>query len=236
MSRKRKQYRHLFFDLDHTLWDFENNSRAVLQTLYHDFGLEKLGIPKTVDFQVSFEHHNNKFWERFRKGQINREELRWKRFWHSLLDFKIRNQTLAYELSESYLQRLPMQSRLMPDARNILEYCREKGYQMHLITNGFQHTQKMKLAQSGITDFFQNIITAQDCGFLKPNPGIFAFAIEAADATRPESLMIGDALEADVLGAQEFGMDQVFFNCRQIDHAENPTYEISSLSGLLNIL
>lgn len=236
MNKQSKQYQHLFFDLDHTLWDFENNSRAVLKALYHDFRLEKLGIPASADFQVSFEQHNDKFWERFRKGQINRETLRWKRLWHTLLDFNIRDQQLAYDLSDIYLQLLPTQSRLVPDALNLLEYCRDKGYKMHLITNGFQQTQKMKLTQSGIADFFQNVVTAQDCGFLKPNREIFAFAINAAAASVTESLMIGDALEADILGAQEFGMDQAFFNCRKIDHSERPTYEIAGLSALKEIL
>lgn len=230
------KYHHLFFDLDHTLWDFEYNSRVVLKILYQSFNLEAKGIPSPLDFQTHFEAHNEKFWERFRKGQINREELRWKRLWHTLLDFKIRDSELAVTMSEVYLEILPQQNRLVPYAKEILDYCQQKDYQMHLITNGFEVTQRMKINNSGIDSYFHQVVTAQNCGFLKPKPEIFAFALNAASATASDSLMIGDALEADVLGAQNIGMDQVFFNCRKIDHSEKPTYEISHLKALESIL
>lgn len=230
------KYRHLFFDLDHTLWDFESNSRVVLEVLYRDFDLFNRGIPSVPDFQSHFEQHNEKFWERFRKGQINREELRWKRLWHSLLDFKIRDRQLALEMSAVYLELLPQQKQLVPYALEILDYCQSKGYQMHLITNGFEAAQRLKIDNAGIGHYFEQIVTAQKCGFLKPKPEIFSFALNAASALPSESLMIGDALEADVLGAQNIGMDQAFFNCRNIDHAEKPTYEFTSLQALKDIL
>lgn len=230
------KYRHLFFDLDHTLWDFETNSRKVLNILFNEFRLNEKSIPDAFTFQMHFERHNEKFWERYRKGQINREELRLKRFWHTLLDFKIKDYDLAETISHTYLNLLLEQSRLMPYTKEILNYCLEKGYHLHLITNGFESVQKTKLKNSGIDGYFQSITTSQNCGYLKPQPEIFEFALKVASAAIPESLMIGDALEADILGAQNIGIDQVFFNSRKIDHAEKPTYEITELKSLKKIL
>ena len=231
-----KQYKHLFFDLDHTLWDFEQNSRTVLAQLFQDFHLQAKGVSKLKSFQDEFEQQNDKFWTRFRRGQVNREELRWKRFWHTLMHFDIRDHVLAMALSESYLQLLPQQSVLMPFAIELLNYCRDKNYQLHLITNGFEQTQRLKLKQSGIDNYFGKMITSQDCGVLKPNAKIFDCAVKTTAAEVSSSLMIGDGLEADVLGAQAFGMDQVFFNARKAEHVERPTYEVSSLQELMDIL
>lgn len=231
-----KQYKHLFFDLDHTLWDFEQNSRIVLAKLFQDFNLQAKGIHKLKNFQDEFELQNDKFWTRFRKGQVSREELRWKRFWHTLMHFDLRDYSLALELSEVYLNWLPQQSALMPFAKELLEYCQKKGYALHLITNGFEQAQWMKLKQSGIEDYFGKMITSQNSGVLKPHAQIFDYAIKATAADISSSLMIGDGLEADVLGAQAFGMDQVFFNVRKTEHLERPTYEVSSLQELMNIL
>lgn len=231
-----KQYQHLFFDLDHTLWDFEKNSRIVLQDLYNIFKLKDKGVPDVLSFQKQFEQQNKKFWLRFRKRQINRDELRVKRFWHTLLFFHIRDYPLSRELSEAYLDSLPFQPGLVANAREVLDYLREKGYGIHLITNGFEDAQRIKLQRSGIDSYFKEIVTSQNCGCLKPDSRIFAYALKAAKADITTSLMIGDSLEADVLGAQEFGMSQVFFNSRKIRHVEKPSFEISELIELRGLL
>lgn len=232
----KKKYRYLFFDLDHTLWDFKSNSRAVLRILYQDFHLGEKGIPDLLSFQTQFEIQNEKFWERFRKGYISREDLRLKRFWHLLLFFKIPDIELAKTLGTAFPELLPQQKILLPYVKEVLEYCYQKGYQMSLITNGFESVQKMKLTNAGIEHYFLHLITSQNCGFLKPNREIFDFAIQVANADLAQSLMVGDAIEADILGAQNIGMDQVFYNPTQKIHAETPTYEISDWKELEEIL
>lgn len=229
-------YKHLFFDLDHTLWDFERNSGATLEQLYSEFKLEERGIAVFEDFRVTYERHNERFWERFRKGHIHRDELRWKRMWHTLLDFKIADNNLAHRLSAVYLERLPQQGKLMPYALEMLDYCVAGNYQLHMITNGFEVTQWEKMRTSGIDHYFNKVITSESSNSMKPMPAIFAYAVEAAGASVTESLMIGDALEADILGAQGYGMDQVYFNPAKIAHQEKPTYEIDCLSRLRDIL
>ena len=229
-------YQHLFFDLDHTLWDFERNSAATLQELYYDFDLQAKGIADFEHFRVTYEAHNEKFWERYRNGFIRREELRWKRMWHTLLDYKIADQALAHEIAARYLDKLPHQGLLVPHAKEILDFCTAANYRLHLITNGFEDGQWQKMRTSGIDHYFEAVITSEKSNSMKPHAAIFEFALQQTGAGLKESLMIGDALEADVLGAQRFGMDQVYFNPGKKAHSERPSYEIDCLSRLKDIL
>lgn len=229
-------YKHLFFDLDHTLWDFESNSAVTLQKLYTEFGLEEKGISDFEIFRSTYEMHNERFWERFRKGFIHRDELRWKRMWHTLLDFKIADNTLSRKMSEVYLELLPQQGRLMPYAQEVLDFCVAKDYQLHMITNGFEVTQWQKMRTSGIDHYFQKVITSESSNSMKPMPAIFDYALQTTGAGLKESLMIGDTMEADIIGARDYGMDQVYFNPRKVQHTEKPTYEIDCLSQMKHFL
>lgn len=231
-----KPYKHIFFDLDHTLWDFESNSGVTLKRLYEEFGLADLGVTDFEQFRLTYEAHNERFWERFRKGYIKRDALRWKRMWHTLLDFKIANNQLAHRMSEIYLELLPNQGQLMPYTVEVLDYCVARNYKLHLITNGFEVTQWQKMRTSGIDHYFDQVITSESSNSMKPRPAIFDYAIRSAGALLQESIMIGDAMEADILGAQGYGMDQVYFNPGKKPHSEKPTYEISCLSELKQFL
>ena len=230
----KKQYKHLFFDLDHTLWDFETNSEKTLLQLYQEYELEQKGIPDFDAFKTRYKIHNDKMWERYRNGFIKREELRWKRVWLTLLDFKIANSTLAYEMSAAYLEILPTQTTLMPFAVEVLAYCKDR-YQIHLITNGFETTQWSKLQYSGIKNYFDAVITSEKSNSMKPHKGIFDYALDVTGSKSHECIMIGDALAIDVLGAYNAGWDQVFFNPNKETHNEHPTFEINCLSELRTI-
>jgi len=226
-----KIYKHLFFDLDHTLWDFEKNSENTLRQLYDEYSLESLGVPSFGEFMAVYKGHNDRMWERFRNGYIKREELRWKRIWLTLLDFKIADTALAYEMSAAYLEILPTQTALTPGAKELLEHCKGR-YTMHLITNGFETTQWQKLQFSGIASYFSEVITSEKSQSMKPHKEIFDFALQAAGASMEESIMIGDALEIDVLGASNAGWDQVYYNPEKKSHDRKPTYEICNWAEL----
>jgi putative hydrolase of the HAD superfamily len=229
-----KVYKHLFFDLDHTLWDFDKNSELTLQQLYAEYELDKRGILDFDAFVSFFNAHNDKLWERFRSGYIKRDDLRWKRFWLTLLDFKIGDTALAHELSSAYVEILPTQTVLTPHAKELLDHCSSK-YHMHLITNGFETTQWMKLQYSGISSYFKHIITSEKSNALKPHADIFDYALKATGANIEESIMIGDALEIDVMGAYNAGWDQVYYNPAKKEHSRKPTYEVHQLCDLLAI-
>lgn len=231
-----KIYKHLFFDIDHTLWDFELNSVHTLKEVYHTNQLPEKGILDFDDFNEVYHEINDKLWQRFRNGFLSREDLRWKRMWQTLVHYKVNDLALAKKMSEDYLDILPQQKALFPYAVEVLEYCAGKGYAMHLITNGFEETQYQKLRTASIDHFFQQMITSERAMSMKPHKGIFEFALKETGADVDSSLMVGDALDIDILGAREIGMDQVFFNPHQKPHDDRPTYEISCLSEMKRIV
>jgi len=229
-----KVYKHLFFDLDHTLWDFDKNSEATMRKLYHEYDLAGRGVPSFEELYKVYNVHNDKLWDRFRNGYIKREELRWKRMWLMLLDFKIADTALAHELGIAYLEILPTQTLLTPNAREALDYCKSR-YEMHLITNGFETTQRLKLQYSGISRYFTHLITSEKSNSMKPHREIFDCALQLANTDTTECIMIGDALEIDIVGAMNAGWDQVYYNPNNLKHNSKPTYEVQDMVELLKI-
>ncbi|ATL49731.1 noncanonical pyrimidine nucleotidase, YjjG family [Chitinophaga caeni] len=230
------KYKHIFFDLDHTLWDFETNSKLTLKELYDTHQLTERNIPSFEAFYQHYTEHNDRLWDRFRKGFINRNELRTKRFWLTFLDFKIADEKLSKTFSDAFLQILPTKTALFDGTTDVLTYLRNKNYDIHLITNGFEETQLLKLRNAGIKDYFTHLVTSETAGSLKPHREIFDYAIAKANTTAGESIMIGDAIDIDVLGARNVGMDQVYFNPTQLPQVQLSTYTIRELNELMGIL
>src|SRR5688572_296388 len=206
------KYKHLFFDLDHTLWAFDANAKATLKQLHLDLNLVDKGINDFDRFHKNYLQHNEKLWARYRNGQIRQDELRLKRMWLTLLDFQIADEELTRQLSELFLQLLPTRTILFPDTIDVLKYLADKKYKMHLITNGFEKTQHEKLKHSGLDSFFQEVITSECSNSLRPQKEIFEYALQKTGAKVEESIMIGDSLDVDIAGAMGIGMDQVHVN------------------------
>lgn len=228
-------YKHLFFDLDHTLWDFESNAKLTLKELHSALDLPSHGIHDFDAFYERYIYHNTRLWERYRKGFIKRDDLRWKRMWHTLLDFKIGSEKLARSMDVIFLEKLPTRTLLFPGAIEVLNYLQNKGYELHLITNGFETVQHNKLKYSGLSDFFRYVITSEGSNSLKPHKAIFDFALRKAGASITESIMLGDDIEADIVGARNIGMDQVYVNHKNEDAPFKPTYTVTSLKELEKI-
>jgi len=226
------KYRHLFFDLDHTLWDFEANSRQTLEELYHLFDLETKGVNDFDLFHRNYSQHNEKLWERYRNGFIKVDELRWKRMWLTLLDFKIGDEKLARNMGVQFLDLLPTRTILFPHTVEILDYLSSKKYRMHLITNGFEKTQHSKLKYSGLDGYFEEVITSEGSNSLKPHKEIFDYALQKTGAVREDSIMIGDSIEVDILGARNAGIDQVYVNHLNVPPYVQPTFTVYSLKEL----
>ena len=234
---KQNTYDQLFFDLDHTIWDFDTNSEATLLDLFHELKLNERATGDFNHFHTTYHHHNEIYWDRCRKGFINREELRWKRMWRTLVDFKITDETLAKQMSERYLDILPTKTNLFPHCIELLEYLTAKKYPMHLITNGFEKTQYQKIKNSGIDRFFTHMVTSEQAGIMKPHAAIFEYALNLTKSTAEKCIMIGDTLEVDILGAKNMGMDTVYFNpAKPHNDKVIPTYVIGSLNELKTIL
>ncbi len=234
------KYRHLFFDLDHTIWDFESNARATLEELYSSLKLEERGVDDFNLFYKNYLLYNEMLWERYRKGFIKQDELRIKRMRLALLDFKIADEALAEKMNVQFLDLLPTRTILFPHCIEIMDYLTEKNYQLHLITNGFEKTQHSKLKYSGLDKYFTEVITSEGSNSLKPNKEIFEFAFQKTGALPEHSIMIGDTIDVDIAGAVNAGIDQVHVNHltnEPVPVVDNklPTYTIYSLKELEGI-
>jgi putative hydrolase of the HAD superfamily len=234
------QYKHLFFDLDHTLWDFDANSRQTLAEIYQTMQLQERGVTDFDLFHRQYLVHNDKLWDRYRNGYIKVDELRWKRMWLSLLDFKIADEPLARQMGVLFLDLLPTRKLLFPYTTEILDYLTARKYQLHMITNGFEKTQHSKLQNSGLDKYFIQVITSEGSNSLKPHKEIFEYAFQKTGALPAESIMIGDTIDVDILGAVNAGIDQVHVNhltSEVVPVKDNltPTYTVFSLKELENI-
>lgn len=236
VKRTMLKYRHIFFDLDHTIWDFDANAEESLKEIYGYFNLESKAIGDFQQFYTIYINHNATLWNRFEKGYISAEELKWRRMWRTLLDFKIADEVLAKKMSEHFLEILPQKKRVFDYTFEILEYLSQKKYGLHLITNGFEKTQKIKLESSGLTKYFETIVTSESSNSVKPKREIFEYAVSKVNGKMEESIMIGDNLHADILGAKNAGMDSVFVNHVHGDTNDDPTYTITHLRELESIL
>ncbi|NTS39362.1 noncanonical pyrimidine nucleotidase, YjjG family [Flavisolibacter sp. BT320] len=230
------QYKHLFFDLDHTLWDFDANARLTMEQLHINFNLPERGITDFDRFHQNYLAHNERLWAEYRNGTIRQDELRLKRMWLCLRDFNIDDEELAMQMNELFLQLLPARNLLFPDTIEVLQYLAQKGYGLHLITNGFEEVQHNKLKNSGLSPFFEVVVTSECSNSLKPQKEIFHYALEKTGATVEESLMIGDTLDVDVAGALNIGMDAVHVNYNRKEQDIQPTYTIYHLKELKEFL
>ncbi|TDB63613.1 YjjG family noncanonical pyrimidine nucleotidase [Arundinibacter roseus] len=230
------KYKHLFFDLDHTLWDFERNSTESLTEVYHLFKMQELGIPSHEQFITTYLKINYQLWAQLDQGLIAHSDIRENRFKLVLSELGVPSPPNFRTMEDAYIELLPTKSYLLDGALDVLDYARERGYDLHIITNGFDFIQDKKLRSSGIVQYFTHLITNENAQARKPDRRIFDYAITCAGAQCAECLMIGDNWVADILGAKRFGMDTVFYNPAGHMFDEAPTYEVRHLNELKDIL
>lgn len=230
-----KTYKHIFFDLDRTLWDFDAAAEVAFEQIYEKYALQKLGIPNAHDFHEVYHPLNEKLWELYRENKITKDYLNRTRFVLPLEHYGIHDTTLADHLSEDYVYWSPRIVRLIPGTMELLDYLKPK-YHLHLITNGFQEVQDTKLSLSGMKPYFDTLTVSEEVGVKKPDPEIFNYALRKAHAVSEESLMIGDEMTVDIDGARSVGMDQILFNpsCKVTDGKR--TYEVKNLKEIMDIL
>lgn len=201
----------VFFDLDHTLWDFDKNSALAFERVFkkHD-----INVDLTI-FLQAYEPINFAYWKQFREDKVTKQELRHGR----LIDtFKVLKKSfpsqLIHTLSDAYIEELPGNNHLLPGALEVLDYLSQR-YKLHIITNGFVEVQHLKLKKSNIQHFFKTVTSSEEVGVKKPNPRVFLTALEKANVAAFQSVMIGDTFEADILGAEAIGMHTLFYNYRK---------------------
>jgi putative hydrolase of the HAD superfamily len=229
-----KNYKQIFFDLDRTLWDFDKNSSETLCEIIDEFSLP-VEIKDREDFIKAFNYYNERLWDYYREGKIKKFFLRQERFRLLLNRYGVKNRDLVTRVSKYYLDKNPLKTELIENSKEILDYLSVK-YKLHIISNGFYDVQLTKLINSGISRYFTKIFTSDRIGYAKPNISIFEYVVSALHAHKSECLMIGDDENNDIVGAKNANIDQVYFNPNNIPINVQPTFEISRLIELRELL
>ncbi|MDX1651650.1 MAG: YjjG family noncanonical pyrimidine nucleotidase [Brumimicrobium sp.] len=202
---------HIFFDLDRTLWDFETNSKAALQTIFEELKLAEF-ISNFDDFHTVYREINAQYWSDYSKGVVSKEDLRSGRFLKTLQKFDINDTELGTTIGDKYIQISPHQTNLFPGTKETLEQLKKDNFRLHIITNGFKETQFIKLEKSGIIQYFEDILCSEEIGVNKPDPKVFNAALRRTGAKNVHSMMIGDDFNADIIGAENCGIRAVLFD------------------------
>lgn len=206
-----KHIQHVFFDLDHTLWDLETNGRVAINELFAKYNLQETLQTTCDNFYHIYNQINYKLWQQYSLGKISKEELRHIRFYKTFLHFEYSNEHLSALMGEEYITIAPYKTALMPFALDILNYLNSR-YSLHIITNGFKESQQIKLKSSGLEPYFKTIIISEDYGVAKPSKKLFNIALEQVNGVSETSLMIGDNYEADIIGAKNAGFATIYYN------------------------
>jgi putative hydrolase of the HAD superfamily len=221
----------IFFDLDHTLWDFDRNSFLAFKRVFNAFEINL----QVEAFTAVYEPINVAYWKLYREDKVSKQQLRHGRlidaFEHFEMNFNLQK---IDDMAVSYIDELPGDNHLFDGTFEVLDYLKEK-YTLHIITNGFEEVQHLKLKNSGIHGYFKTVTSSEEVGLKKPNPVIFKRALEKAEVIKESALMIGDSFEADILGAEGIGMSTLFYNYRK-EKVPNGYQYIDSLLEIKNYL
>ena len=221
--------------MDHTLWDHKANADETLGDLFSQYSIGELHQVGVEDFQNAFHQINFELWHDYHLGKVDQHFIRNQRFAKVLELLGVMDFQNNLELSRDYLALCPRKSILMPYAMEALEYLKPR-YQMSVITNGFAEIQDIKLSSSGLTGYFESVITSDQTGQLKPHPDIFEYALSKVGMSHEDCVMIGDNPDTDIEGAKEAGIDQIYYDPEDTLAAANPTYRIRSLLQLKELL
>lgn len=224
--------RDIFFDLDHTIWDFDKNAEETLHELYLKFKFDKLFKKNTADqFIEVYTANNHRVWKMYHHGEIDKPTLRRLRFADTFSELGVDPTLFPPSFEEEYLLICPTKTNLFPHAIETLQYLHRK-YNLHLITNGFKEACQSKLKHSNLDKYFKTVVISEVYGVNKPNRKIFDHALSNGNAERESSIMIGDNLDADIRGAQNAGIDAIFFNPKEDNKPHDVKHMIVDLKQL----
>lgn len=234
-----KQYEDIFFDLDHTLWDYESSARQTLLDLYQRYDLSsKVALDKN-ELCESFFKINEGLWDKYNKGEVSKYVLRTQRFrmvFEAIgVELKLFGENEISQFNKDYLYECPQKPNLIDGAIDLLESL-SNIYELHIITNGFVEVQATKMEKSGLSQYFLHVITSEGARAKKPHGKIFDYAMKQTGANVASSIMIGDNLSTDIKGARDYGLDQIFYNPEDILHDNPVTHEVNKLKEIKAIL
>lgn len=228
-------YKCLFIDLDDTLWDTYHNNKECLRELYAEQDLGRYYASFEAFFSI-YMPNNVDLWAKYRSGAIDKQTLIIERFRGVLEPLGIVDPEEILKINDGFLQKTTLQKRLIPGTMDLLDYLKSK-YRLFILSNGFREVQYLKLENSGLALFFEQMILSEDAEVQKPHKGIFDFALNNTNSKREESLMIGDSWDADILGAKNADMDAIWYNPKgESEHGFSPLYTVRNLEEIKNIL
>lgn len=228
-------YKNLFIDLDDTLWDTNHNNKECLEELYADYHFSR-HYASFEAFYAIYMPHNLDLWAKYRRGEIDKKTLIIERFRYVLRPLGIEDVESVLAVNNDFLKRTTTKTRLIPGTMELLEYLRPS-YRLFILSNGFREVQSKKLSNSGLAPYFKRMILSEDANIQKPHKGIFDFALVNTNSCRSESLMIGDSWDADIVGAYQSGIDQIWLNPDGLPAGSfTPTYTVRSLEDIYRIL
>ncbi|EKB48933.1 YjjG family noncanonical pyrimidine nucleotidase [Cecembia lonarensis] len=230
-----KKYQHLFFDLDHTLWDYDRNVQESLSELFEVYQLANCGITDSGKFVQSFYNVNFKLWAMYDVGKIDKLSLRQTRFKLIFENAGADPNLVPKVMEEDFMHRTSSKPHLLPYTFEILDYLKPN-YGLHIISNGFNESQAKKMEASGLSPYFDLVVTSETTGHKKPDPRIFQYALNRLGIKNTDSMMIGDNPNSDILGAIQSQIDNVYFDPHEKGIEYQPTYTIRHLKELENLL
>jgi putative hydrolase of the HAD superfamily len=224
--------KHIFFDLDHTIWDFDRNAEETLMELFEHYNLQALGLNSPQNFIQTYTENNQFLWAEYHLGKITKENLRSERFRKTFIQLGVKPELVPHQFEDDYVRISPTKTNLFEGSEKVLAYLQQR-YALHIISNGFKETTLTKMSLSGLNPYFKNVIISEDVGVNKPDKAVFEYALNKAGATKEESIMVGDSIEADVRGAQDFGIRAIFFNPLNREKPEDVLWQITHLEELM---
>jgi len=228
--------RHIFFDLDNTLWDHRKNAELTLNELFERKGIQESYNILFDEFHSKYDEINEDLWVKIRDGLIDKDFLRKHRFYDTFMHFGVDDEQLAAYFEKHFLDEIIQYNELIEGTIEILDYLKEKGYVLHVVSNGFHEVTRRKVEMSGMDKYFETIISADDAKAMKPDERIFQYALDLANAQKEESIFIGDDWVADVKGSQRFGLDVIYFDVLRKNKTEEGLKTIQYLKEIKNYL
>ncbi|MDR1984116.1 MAG: YjjG family noncanonical pyrimidine nucleotidase [Prevotellaceae bacterium] len=230
------KYKHILFDLDRTLWDFDTDTHDTIKEIFNDCGLDKI-IGNFEEWYRVYKTHNIRLWEDYALGKIKKTVLRYTRFYLTFKDFGIDDEKLGMDFSDKFIEQSPNRTTLFPNTHEVLTYLLNKNYQLHVVTNGFNEIQFKKLEATDIKKYFTKIFTCENIGYNKPHVKFFQHVISSLHSSKKDAIIVGDDFVNDILGAKKIGIDQIYFKPKDApEPPEKPTFLINSLIELKSIL
>lgn len=234
--RAPHKYSTVFIDWDDTLWDFKHNAFVALKEVFVKYRLSSY-FPDFDAFYALYEPYNKQLWKEYAAGKIDKDTLQRERFLYPFRQRGVHDEVLAKNLGNDFLETTIKQTGLVADARELMNYLHTAGYQIVVLSNGFSEVQYRKINASGLAPYIDHIVLSEDVGVQKPDPKIYSYAMQLADVTKEQIVMIGDNVETDIKGAYDFGLDTILFDPLQ-EQKDNPyaTYRVAGLKEIEYIL